>query len=132
MHSAILQFLVLFRSLLPDCSLMAPLLLPSGFRYWRFFSASASQHLAEEVEVPPSAANCNGAEASSMAAMWEEVRHKRREYEWSRVFHDIWAAKLPWAESILGVDGKVHQVRCLVCTKIKGRDKLLAPKLDTL
>jgi hypothetical protein len=132
MHSGVVQFLVLFRSLLPDCSLMAPLLLPSGFRYWRFFSTGTPQRPAEEVEVAPTDANPDGAEASSTAAMREEVRRKRREYERSRVFQDIWVAKLPWAESILGADGKVHQVRCLVCTKIEGRDKLLAPKLDTL
>jgi hypothetical protein len=48
------------------------------------------------------------------------------------VFQDIWAAKLQWAESVLGNDGRVHQVCCLVCTKIEGRDKLLTPKLDSL
>jgi hypothetical protein len=32
----------------------------------------------------------------------------------------------------LGGDGKVYQVRCLVCTKVDGRGKLLASKLDTL
>jgi hypothetical protein len=64
--------------------------------------------------------------------MREEVRRKRREYERSRVYQDIWAAKLPWVESVVGDDGKVHQVRCLVCTKIEGRNKLFVPKLDTL
>ncbi len=27
--------------------------------------------------------------------------------------------------------GKVHQVRCKVCSKMKGKEKLLAPKLDS-
>ena len=111
---------------------MAPFLLPSGFRYQRFFYASAPQCPVKEVEVPPTAANQDGIEASSTAAMWEEVCRKRFEYEQSYVFQDIWVVKLPWAESILEADGKVYQVRCLVYMKIEGRDKLLAPKLDTL
>jgi hypothetical protein len=31
----------------------------------------------------------------------------------------------------LDEDGMVHQVKCKVCSKIKGTDKLLAPKLDS-
>jgi hypothetical protein len=77
----------------------------------------------------------DGAESSATVAtavVLEERRHQRREYDRSRVFQDIWAAKLPWAESILGNDSRVHQVHCLVCTKIEGHDKLLTPKLDSL
>jgi hypothetical protein len=33
---------------------------------------------------------------------------------------------------VVDAHGKVHQVRCKVCTKIKGKEKLLAPKLDNL
>ncbi len=35
-----------------------------------------------------------------------------------------------WVESIIIEDGKVHQVKCKVCSKIERKDKLLAPKLD--
>jgi hypothetical protein len=69
---------------------MGPLLLSIGFRYRRFFFVGAPQRPAEEVEVPPIAANLDGAEANSTAAMREEVRRKRREYERSRIFQDIW------------------------------------------
>jgi hypothetical protein len=50
----------------------------------------------------------NTDESSSAAAMHEEIQRKHREYERSRVYQDIWAAKLPWAESVLDNDGKVH------------------------
>jgi hypothetical protein len=47
-------------------------------------------------------------------------------------FQDTWAAKLPWVEYVVGADGKVHQVQCKVCNKIKECDKLLMLKLDSL
>ncbi len=28
--------------------------------------------------------------------------------------------------------GEVHQVKCMICTSIEGKDKLLAPKLNSL
>jgi hypothetical protein len=40
--------------------------------------------------------------------------------------------KLPWVEFLLGVDGKVVQVWCKVCTQIKGKLKLLFPKINSL
>jgi len=33
---------------------------------------------------------------------------------------------------MVDVNGKMHQVRCKVCNKIEGKEKLLAPKLDSL
>jgi hypothetical protein len=105
-------------------------MLLSGFKYRRFFSAGGLS-LSED-PLPQAAPEGNGAETSAAAETREETRRRRRDYERSRVYQDIWATKLPWAESVLGNDGKVHQVRCLVCTKINGREKLLAPKLDTL
>jgi hypothetical protein len=32
----------------------------------------------------------------------------------------------------MGVDGCMAQVRCRICTNVKGRDKLLVPKIDGL
>jgi hypothetical protein len=45
------------------------------------------------------------------------------------MFHDVWNAKFPWAKSVVDVDGKV---KCKVCSKIEGKENLLAPKLDSL
>jgi len=47
-------------------------------------------------------------------------------------FQDSWAAKLPWIESLMGVDGKVTHVKCKVCNIIEGWDKIFVLKLDLL
>jgi hypothetical protein len=39
---------------------------------------------------------------------------------------------LPWAESVVGSNGKAAQIWCKVCTKSEGKQKLLVPKLDCL
>jgi hypothetical protein len=33
---------------------------------------------------------------------------------------------------MLGLNGKVHHVKCKICFKIEGKEKNLAPKLDNL
>jgi hypothetical protein len=60
------------------------------------------------------------------------ARQRRRTYEHNRHWQDPWAACLPWAESVLGRNGRVTQVRCKVCSEVEGREKLLAPKIDSL
>lgn len=62
----------------------------------------------------------------------EAARLRRQGYEKNRQFQDAWAARFPWAESVLGSDGRVAQVRCTVCSEVEGREKLLIPKLDSL
>jgi hypothetical protein len=32
----------------------------------------------------------------------------------------------------MGVDGCVHRVKCKICSKVEHKDKLLAPKWDSL
>jgi hypothetical protein len=60
------------------------------------------------------------------------ARQRSRTYEHNHHWQDSWAARLPWAESVLGRDGRVTQVRCKVCSEVEGREKLLAPKIDSL
>jgi hypothetical protein len=62
----------------------------------------------------------------------ELARQRRHVYESNRVFQDTWAARLPWAESMVTADGSVRQVRCKTCSEVEGRDKLLVPKIDSL
>jgi hypothetical protein len=38
--------------------------------------------------------------------------------------------KLPWIKLAANACGEVHQVKCKVCTKIKGKEKVVLPKLD--
>jgi hypothetical protein len=49
-----------------------------------------------------------------------------------KYFQDIWNVKLTWAESITNEDGKVHKVKCKICSKMEWKDKLIALKLDNL
>ena len=40
--------------------------------------------------------------------------------------------KLPWAQVVIAFDGKIHQIICMMCTRIEDEEKLLAPKMDGL
>ncbi len=53
-------------------------------------------------------------------------------YEQNKLFQDFWNAKLSWLEFVMDEQRKVHQIICKVRTKIKGKEKLMAPKLDSL
>ena len=57
---------------------------------------------------------------------------QRRRYEASRRFQDTWAAKCPWTEMHRSFDGSIERVKCLLCSTIEGRDKILRAKWDTL
>jgi hypothetical protein len=39
--------------------------------------------------------------------------------------------KLPWVELQVGFNGCVHFMKCKICSSIKQKDKLLAPKWDS-
>lgn len=60
------------------------------------------------------------------------TKERRRSYELYRHFQDSWASKLPWAEAIIGVDGSMTQVQCMIYSTINGREKLLMAKLNSL
>ncbi len=53
-------------------------------------------------------------------------------YEQNKLFQDFWNVKLSWLEFVMDEQRKVHQIICKVRTKIKGKKKLMAPKLDSL
>jgi hypothetical protein len=40
------------------------------------------------------------------------------------------ACKLPWVEFIVDKIEKIHQIYYKMCIKIKGKKKLLVPKID--
>jgi hypothetical protein len=62
----------------------------------------------------------------------ESSKKQKTLYEMNLCFQNTWAGKFPWAKSMVGDDGKVHQVKCKVYNKIEGCDKLLMPKLNSL
>jgi hypothetical protein len=39
---------------------------------------------------------------------------KKVKWEFNKVFQDIWIAKLPWAEVVMGPNGKLSMVKCKV------------------
>ena len=47
-------------------------------------------------------------------------------------FQDSWAAKYPWCEQDPEGGGKFEKVRCIICSKINGREKKLDAKDDNL
>jgi hypothetical protein len=58
--------------------------------------------------------------------------NKWKLYESSKKFQDAWTTHLPWAKLVFNENGLVHQVRCKSCTIVRGKEKMLAPKLDSL
>jgi hypothetical protein len=62
----------------------------------------------------------------------ELAKKWKKGYELNRHFKDSWVAKLPWAEAVVGVDGRITQVRYKVCSDVERREKLLVPKIDSL
>jgi hypothetical protein len=59
-------------------------------------------------------------------------RKKVKEWEINQIFQDVWVTKLPWAEAMLGENGKVNMVKCCFCLQIKSRKKFMIPKFDNL
>jgi hypothetical protein len=62
----------------------------------------------------------------------KENPKKIKLHEGAKKFQDGWTIQLPWAENVIGDKGLAHQVWCKVCTHVKGKEKLLAPNLDSL
>jgi len=48
------------------------------------------------------------------------------------MFQDVLIICLPWAKLMFDEKGQLHQARCMVCTFVERKEKLLAPKLDNL
>jgi hypothetical protein len=55
----------------------------------------------------------------------DNSKKQKKLYDMKHHFQDTWVAKLPWAKFMIGVNRKVHKIKCKVCNKIEGHDKLL-------
>jgi hypothetical protein len=53
-------------------------------------------------------------------------------YDLNHCFQNVEVTKLFWVKLIVHVNGRVHKVKCKVCSKIKGHNKLLILKLNSL
>ncbi len=49
-----------------------------------------------------------------------------------RHFQDKWFMCFPWVEFVVNIRNNVHYVCCVICSKVKGKEKLLVSKLDNL
>jgi hypothetical protein len=56
----------------------------------------------------------------------------KSKWELNKVYQNKWATRFSWSKVICGKDGKMMMVKCKICTNIKGREKLLVPKLNSL
>jgi hypothetical protein len=61
-----------------------------------------------------------------------KVGIKKRNYDVTRKFQEIWLAKLPWVELFVREDGTLHTIKCKVYTEVEGKNKILAAKWDSL
>jgi hypothetical protein len=59
----------------------------------------------------------------------ELAKKRKKGYELNRHFQDSWAAKLPWAKAIVGVDGRITQVHYKVYSDERGERSFWFPKL---
>jgi hypothetical protein len=55
----------------------------------------------------------------------------KRNYDLTRRFQMEWSTKCPWSEMVLSHDGLLHMVKCSICTAVRGRPVIFAPKWDT-
>jgi len=53
-------------------------------------------------------------------------------YDLNHCFQNVEVTKLLWVKFIVGANGRVHKVKYKVCKKIKGHNKLLVSKLNSL
>ncbi len=57
---------------------------------------------------------------------------KKKLYEGVWNFQDVWIVHFPWAKSVVNEKREVHQVPCMICIIVEGKENLLAPKLNNL
>jgi hypothetical protein len=53
-------------------------------------------------------------------------------YVISRKCRNVWANQFPWANLLKSESGKVHHVKCMVYSFVRGKDVILRSKTDTL
>jgi len=115
--------------------IMAPLTLPTNFQLKLYFSGQGQSNTnmaSLSTSHAPSPTLSIVFEPSNPSVHEPLTRKPKRSYDNFHIFHYSWTAKFPWAKSILGEDSQVLLVKCMICLVIKGKDKFLSPKLDTL
>jgi hypothetical protein len=62
-----------------------------------------------------------------MLIQMTNLRQRKR-----KVMRVIESSKTLGLQKCHGPDGEYHSVKCILCTEVTGREKLLAPKWDTI
>lgn len=60
------------------------------------------------------------------------VTKRKQAYELCSHFQESCPAKLPWMEDVVREDESLTQAKCIMCSKVEGRDKLLVVTIDRL
>jgi hypothetical protein len=68
----------------------------------------------------------------SLIKILEQKVNKTCEYDSKRKFQVSWASELLYSKLQIGVDGCVHLVKYKMCLEVEHKNKLLAPKWDSL
>jgi hypothetical protein len=97
-----------------------------------FCNCSCNLSNADHIEDVPMSLNGSSPSAKDDKPIQPKVSIKKRNYDVIRKFQEKWATKLPWAELFVREDGTLHTHNCRVCTKVKGKNKILATKWDSL
>jgi hypothetical protein len=53
------------------------------------------------------------------------VKKRKTKNEGYKHFYNAWAIHLPWAQNVVNESGKVHKVRCKLCTYVEGKHNFL-------
>ncbi len=59
---------------------------------------------------------------------------KPKKLEWALnwIFQNIWVVKLLWAEVVIGLNGKLLMVKCIIYIDVEKCEKFIVPKFDGL
>ena len=60
-----------------------------------------------------------------------DAAKKRRLPDPTRMWQESWSLKYTWGEGVF-VEGVLVGIKCIVCTCIEGREKMIVPKNDNL
>ena len=93
-------------------------------------SAEAARARKEKGKLPIIEEVNDYSEDDFVADVKEKVTKKN--YDATRKFQDTWAARLLWTELFRGSNGLFEYVKCVVCSLITEKPKILGPKWDTL
>ena len=61
-----------------------------------------------------------------------QIRKQKKSYKASHKFQDTWASHFPWAELFQRSNGLYESIKCVLCSTIEEKDKILGSKWDTI